>query len=143
VAVGDIDEEEARPTRSRTKKISGSSRRSNQSNSATPTNMFPPPPAFVLPAGLRHRRSSSVPPLPSELMITESLNQRDQNDKDGKDPNQNSNTQFLRPIELPTAPFLALAGQDIPPSRKSRGSIGWDWTRGMSQILNEVPMIVS
>jgi len=48
----------------------------------------------------------------------------------------------LRPIELPQLPapsFLALAGQDIPPSRKSRPSLGWDYTRGMSQILNEAP----
>jgi hypothetical protein len=129
-ATADAETDEFRPTRTRTKKISGSrsANRSN-SNSVTPTSAFPgPPPAFTLPAGLRHRRSSSVPPLPSELKITE--------EDMAVEP-------AYQPIQLPAAPFLALAGQDMPLPRKSRPSLGWDWNRGMSQILPEPPVFVS
>jgi hypothetical protein len=123
------DKDESRPTRSRTRKIS--SRTATGSDvSITPTSAFPGSQGFYTmpPALARHRRSSSVPPLPSEM------HQFGGNDM-LVDPS-------MRQIEIPTVPFLALAGQDLPMSRKSRPSLGmgWDWA---SQVLTEPALFVS
>lgn len=128
--VPEIDEDDVRPSRSRTKRPTSSHTTAGSDNSITPTSAFQaPPPTFTMPPALtRHRRSSSVPPLPSELQVC---------------GNDMIIDHTMRPIEIQAAPFLALAGQDIPPSRKSRPSLGWDWTRGMSQVLNEAPVFVS